>query len=147
VAKPRFWARWLSKCELLFDIAEEGLTPLGQALNRVVNYGAVAAPAKVFVIERVASLLLWSEKQWVFDSYDSALLPHASARLLEFAGPPDLLVLDALKIAYAASGAERYRTLYGHFRDKLIQRRTVGEQRAGAAHAEARIPEIVGRSS
>ena len=122
VAKPRFWARWLSKCELLFDIAEEGLTLLGQALNRVVNYGAVTAPAKVFVIERVASLLLWSENQWVFDAYDVALLPNASARLLEIASSPDLLVLDALKIAYAKSGAERYLTMYSQFRDKLIQR-------------------------
>lgn len=146
VAKPAFWARWLSKCELLFDIAEEGLTPLGQALNRVVSYGAVAAPAKVFVIERVASLLLWAEKQWVFDSYDAALLPHASARLLEFASPPDLLVLDALKVAYAESGAERYRTLYSHLRDKLIQRRTVGEQRVSATRDEARIPEVAGLS-
>lgn len=130
VAKPRFWARWLGKCELLFDIAEDGLTPLGQALNRVVNYGAVAAPAKVFVIERVASLLLWAEKEWVFDSYDTALLPNASTRLLEVANAPDLLILDALKIAYAESGAERYLTLYSHFRDRLIQRRIAGEPHA-----------------
>jgi hypothetical protein len=146
VAKPRFWAQWLSKCELLFEIAEDGLTPLGQALNRLVNYGAVAAPAKVFVIERVASLLLWSEKQWVFDSYDAALLPHASARLLEFATAADLLVLDALKIAHSESGAERYRTLFSQLRDNLIKRRTVGEHRAGMARDEARAPEAVGRS-
>ena len=147
VAKPRFWARWLGKCEALFEIAEDGLTPLGQALNRVVNYGAVSAPAKVFVIERVASLLLWSEKQWVFDSYDTASLPYASTRLLELVSPPDLLVLDALKIAYAESGAERYRILYSQFRDKLIQRRNVGEQRASTARDEARIPATAGRRS
>jgi hypothetical protein len=128
VAKPRFWTRWLGKCEQLFGIAEEGLTPLGQALNRVVNYGAVTAPAKVFVIERVASLLLWSETEWAVDTYDAALLPNASTRLLEIASSPDLLVLDALKIAYAKSGAERYLTLYGHFRDKLIQRANRGPE-------------------
>ena len=129
VAKPRFWARWLGKCELIFDIAEEGLTPLGQALNRVVSYGAISAPAKVFVIERVASLLLWSEKHWVAQSYDPLLLPQASARLQQVASAPDLLILDALKIAYAESGAERYIRLYGQFREKLIQRRPAGEQR------------------
>jgi hypothetical protein len=144
VAKPRFWAQWLRKCELVFAIAEEGLTPLGQALNRVVNYGAVTAPAKVFVIERVASLLLWSEKQWVTQSYDAVLLPPASARLLEIASAPDLLVLDALKIAYAKSGSERYLTLYSHFREKLIQRRTVGEQRMSAPRNAA--PAVSGRS-
>jgi hypothetical protein len=128
VAKPSFWASWLAKCELLFEIAEEGLTPLAQALNRIVNYGAVAAPAKVFVIERVASLLLWSQKQWTFDAYDPVLLPNASTRLLEIANTPDLLILDALKIAHARSGAERYLTLYSRFREKLIQRRST-EQR------------------
>lgn len=129
VAKPRFWAQWLGKCELVFNIAEEGLTPLGQALNRVVNYGAISAPAKVFIIERVASLLLWSEKQWIAHSYDPLLLPQASARLQEVASSPDLLILDALKIAYAESGADRYIRLYSQFREKLIQRRPAGEQR------------------
>ena len=126
VAKPRFWARWLSKCELVFDIAEEGLTALGQALNRVVKYGAITAPAKVFIIERVASLLLWAEKQWTAESYDPLLLPQASARLQQVVSAPDLLILDALKIAYAESGAERYIRLYSQFREKLVQRRAPG---------------------
>jgi hypothetical protein len=129
VAKPRFWAQWLARCELVFNIAEEGLTALGQALNRVVSYGAISAPAKVFVIERVASLLLWAEKQWLAQSYDPLLLPQASARLQEVASAPDLLILDALKIAYVESGAERYIRLYGQFREKLIQRRPAGELR------------------
>jgi len=126
VAKPRFWTQWLGKCELVFDIAEEGLTGLGQALNRVVKYGAITAPAKVFVIERVASLLLWSDRQWAAGSYDPLLLPQASARLQQVASAPDLLILDALKIAYARSGAERYIRLYSQFREKLVQRRAAG---------------------
>ena len=147
IAKPVFWREWLAKCELIFELAEQGATSLGQALNRVVTYGTATAPAKVFVIERVASLLLWSQRHWVTRSYDTVQLPHASARLLEVASAPDLLVLDALKIAYAESGAERYLTLYSHFREKLIQRRTAGEPRANAPRDEVPVPAVGGRNS
>lgn len=147
VAKSGFWRQWLAKCELIFQLAEQGMSPLGQALNRVVTYGTASAPAKVFVIERVASLLLWSEKSWITQSYDTMLLPQASVRLLEVASAPDLLILDALKIAYAESGAERYLTLYGHFRDKIIQRRATGEERRSAPRDEAPMPAVGGRNS
>jgi hypothetical protein len=122
VAKPRFWKEWLARCEVIFELAEQGLTPLGQALNRVVTYGTATAAAKVFVIERAASLLLWSQRHWVVESYNAMLLPQASARLLEVAGAPDLMVLDALKIAYVKSGAEQYLALYRHLRERLVQR-------------------------
>lgn len=138
VAKPPFWREWLARCEPIFDLAEQGLTPLGQALNRVVTYGTATAPAKVFVIERVASLLLWSQRQWAVESFNSILLPQASAKLLQFASGPDLMVLDALKIAYAKSGSEHYVALYRHFRDNLVKRANAapcpaGTQSPGAA--------------
>ena len=122
VAKPRFWREWLAKCELIFELAEQGVTPLGQALSRVVTYGTASAPAKVFIIERVASLLLWSQKQWQTERYNPILLPQASAKLLQVAGGPDLMVLDALKVAYAKSGTEHYLALYRHFRDNILKR-------------------------
>ncbi|HEV2442512.1 MAG TPA: class I SAM-dependent methyltransferase, partial [Steroidobacteraceae bacterium] len=132
VAKPRFWREWLARCEPIFDLAEQGLTPLGQALNRVVTYGTATAPAKVFVMERVASLLLWSQRQWAVECFNSILLPQASAKLLQFASGPDLMVLDALKIAYAKSGTEHYLALYRHFRDNLVKRANAAPGPAGA---------------
>lgn len=122
VAKPRFWREWLAKCELIFELAEQGLSPLGQALSRVVTYGTATAPAKVFVIERVTSLLLWSQRQWTVETFNPILLPQASAKLLQVAGGPDLMVLDALKIAYTKSGTEHYLALYRHFRDQIVRR-------------------------
>lgn len=132
VAKPRFWREWLARCELIFDLAEQGLTPLGQALNRVVTYGTATAAAKVFVIERVASLLLWAQKQWTVERCNPILLPQASAKLLQVAGGPDLMVLDALKIAYTKSGTEHYLALYRHFRDNILKR-AGGAPAAGGA--------------
>jgi hypothetical protein len=134
VARREFWAEWLRQAERLFAIAEEGSTPLAQALNAVVPYlvqkvnampgsggnGQAAVtmrtvpgvPAKVFVIERLASLLLWSDRRW---------------RVLSFSGPfpttsPDLVVLDALKIAYAQSGGEPYLETFRRLRPGMLSR-------------------------
>ncbi len=127
VAKPRFWTEWLSKCEQIFAIAEQGITPLGQALNRVVSYGTGAAPAKVFLIERVASLLLWSDPHWRHQSFNPQFLPHLRTRLSAVASAPDLLVLDALKIAYARSGVEQYLAVYHQLRERLSQRHAASQ--------------------
>ncbi len=124
VAKPRFWKEWLSKCELIFEIAEDGLTPLGRSLNEVVNYGTGTAPAKVFVIERLASLILWSQRQWIVKSYDPLRLPRLGPRHLELVTMPDLLVLDALKIAHRHSGTDQYLTMYRQLRERLSHRGT-----------------------
>lgn len=132
VAKPPFWREWLAKCELIYELAEQGLTPLGQALNRVVTYGTATAPAKVFVIERVASLLLWSQRHWTVACFNPVLLPQASAKLLQFASGPDLMVLDALKMAYGKSGSEHYLALYRHFRDNIVKRANATAVSAGA---------------
>jgi 2-polyprenyl-3-methyl-5-hydroxy-6-metoxy-1,4-benzoquinol methylase len=148
VAKPRFWREWLAKCELIFELAEQGVTPLGQALNRVVTYGTATAPAKVFVIERVASLLLWSQRQWAVERFNPILLPQASARLLQVASGPDLMLLDALKIAYARSGAEHYLGLYRNLRDQLVKRANAAPGPAGAqAGAGAQSTTTVTQSS
>jgi len=122
VAKPRFWTEWLTQCEVIFDIAEQAMTPLGRALNNVVNYGTGTAPAKVFVIERLASLLLWAQPQWSVQSYGPLRLPRLAPRHLAMVTVADLLVLDALKIAHRRSGAGQYLTLYRQLRERLTQR-------------------------
>lgn len=130
VAKPRFWREWLRNCERIFEIAEDGLTPLGQGLNDVVSYGTATAAAKVFVIERLASLLLWSQPHWIVKSYDPLRLPRLATRPLVTTA--DLLVLDALKIAYRRSGAEPYLSMYRQLRERLSQRAPLGQSVAAA---------------
>jgi hypothetical protein len=56
-AKPRFWRKWLAICERIFALSESPENPLAAQLNRAQVHSAVAQE-KVFVIERVASLLL-----------------------------------------------------------------------------------------
>jgi hypothetical protein len=125
VAKGRFWEEWLRNGERLFAIAEDGLTALGQGLNDVVSYGAKIAPAKVFVMERLVSLLLWSQPQWTVKSFNPVALATAPAT------SPDFMVLDALKIAYTQTGAVRYLDVFRLLREQMGTR---AQMRTSVSH-------------
>ncbi|HEX4267984.1 MAG TPA: hypothetical protein VHY36_08870 [Steroidobacteraceae bacterium] len=127
VAKPGFWAEWLRACEQIFETAEQALTPLGEALNRMVMYETASAPAKVFIIERVASLLLWSQPRWNVKSYNPLLLPPLSAKFAAMVTVPTLLVLDSLKIAYARTGVDQYLAAYKQLRDAVMTRQNTNQ--------------------
>ena len=135
VAKPAFWVEWLRQGERLFAIAEEGLSPLGQGLNAIVRYGVKSAPAKVFVMERLASVLLWSQPHWRVKAFNpTALRQPASLN-------PELLMLDALKIAYVQSGVAQYLEIFRMLREQMAAR-----QRNSAPAAAGLTPRTVARS-
>jgi hypothetical protein len=128
VARPPFWAEWLRKCELIFELAEDSSTPLARDLNRVVSHGTGTAPTKVFVIERLASLLLWSQPQWRVKAFDPLSLPMSCKASL-----PELIVLDSLKLAFTQTGIPQYLAMFTQLRERSAQRlstATPGVQRA-----------------
>jgi hypothetical protein len=115
VAKPKFWKAWLKKCEVIFKEAEDGSSALSQLLNMPADRHHSRAPIKTFVIERIASLILCSNKVWNVKVYDPLLLPLAPTRLAS--EKTALLQLDALKISYADHGREEYLDLYKKIRN------------------------------
>jgi hypothetical protein len=106
VAKPAFWRIWLEKCELIFRIAEEGTTDLAKRLNAVTSHDGSGVPMKVFVLERMASLILSTEKHWRVKSYNPLTLPWSKAAIASFR--LEMAFLDALKIAHASQGHQQY---------------------------------------
>lgn len=111
VATPRFWRRWLAVCEGIYAQAEDPDAALASALNAPVPHDRSSAPAKVFVIERVASFLLGSEP-WSVAVDARAAMP---------AGPrPGLQRLDALKIAYARDQRPEQLADYRRLRRELM---------------------------
>ena len=119
VAKPAFWREWLANNEILFAIAEDGTTDLGKRLNMPVKYGKQEIPAKVFMMERVATLLLATGRAWRVRARDPLLIPIDSLyqryRL-------ELICMDALKIAYSLRGVEEYREVYRLIRQQMVER-------------------------
>lgn len=126
VARPRFWRRWLEKCEVLFDIAERGAEPFAQQLNADTTYYPQVAPAKVFLIERVASLMLVTEP-WRVSSYKSNRMPLAIEQLASFRR--ELLQLDALKIAFTVNADPQYRAAFILSRERFSVRFSGQRQR------------------
>ena len=99
IAKPRFWRAWLSINERLFTIAEAPDDPLGGALRAPAPYrGALSVQMKIFVMERVATWLLMTDRSFTARVHDPFV---ARSRIYKL---PLALVCDALKIAYATAG-------------------------------------------
>ncbi len=87
VARAAFWQRWIELCE---PIPHDGGTH----------------PAKVFLIERVASFILATESRWKVRAYDPALLPLSGSAPARFSEV--FRQLDTLKQAWRAEQDPRH---------------------------------------
>jgi hypothetical protein len=121
VAKLDFWKKWLMVSEFIFQLSEENQHPIGKALRDDTNYHRGQMPLKIFVIERIASLLLNSMNRWnVKPAYLFKNMEFHSQKPLAFV--EEMHKLDALKIAYKISLNERYLNFYSTAKTELTQR-------------------------
>ncbi|HWV18534.1 MAG TPA: glycosyltransferase [Rhodocyclaceae bacterium] len=120
LAKPRFWRHWLERAERLFILAEQNKSDLARALNAPTRHNnADNTPVKVFVIERLVSLILATEPQWQVRNFNPMPLPFAYPRTDKV--KPGLALLDALKIAARQTGRSEFVQAYGGMRAQVIQ--------------------------
>ena len=124
IARGAFWREWLERCERLFACAERSETALGRALSAPLDYKSQAAPAKVFVMERVAATLLATGERWRVRAYNPMLLPFSSSPISAFG--PALAALDALKIAYLAERREQYLDAFFRLRGQVAPQPPAG---------------------
>lgn len=121
VAKPRFWRRWFELCEVIFRCAESGHGELAQRLNTPTQY-VPPTPAKIFVIERIVSLLLSLEpSNWKVRNYNPMKL-LADNNLLNGKFRDEMVTLDALKQAALNTAFHDYYVKFIHLRGQLIER-------------------------
>ncbi len=117
VAKPKFWKTWLETCELIWSECELNVSLLAKELNSIAEIHDNNAPIKVFVIERIASLLLATSNDWQVKVYDPFKLPFSDAKVSrEKSG---LIQMDALKIAFANHKRPEYLNLFISIRNLL----------------------------
>jgi protein O-GlcNAc transferase len=117
VAKPVFWKAWLESCEQLFYEAEEDKTELARSLNAGTNHDGGLAPNKVFVIERIASLILSTQRNWRVKVYDSKLLPCANPMLASYSH--ELIQMDEFKILSTLKNNSEYLTKFLQIRKQI----------------------------
>jgi hypothetical protein len=106
LAAPRFWRRWAEAADRLFRMAEDSASGVYEPLNRETPYMrddglAKRAQMKVFLMERLVTLLLATSRDFRIVNYPPFELPLSPY----FAGlRAEVVRLDALKIALAQTG-------------------------------------------
>jgi len=123
VAKPHVWRSWLTLCDQLFSIGESNDSPLGHHLNSNIVYDGKNMQPKVFVVERIISFLLALNKQWTVKVYDPLQLPMVNSANAVYSD--ELLLLDALKIAFNQTNRQDYIRLFGEKRADMFKRMAV----------------------
>lgn len=112
IAKPRYWRRWLEFADRLMFVSETD-TPLGGILRGDTTYGPKRHAFKVFIQERLAPVILATEKFNVIAPDQSAYRPmfenlfytnHRTRRTLQ--------ACDLLKEQFCATGDETYLNAY-----------------------------------
>jgi hypothetical protein len=118
VARPTFWQQWLDLCEKIFHLAEAGDSPLAAKLNAPTTYRGWV-PRKVFVIERMASLLLASG-QWKCAPYSTFQCAWSALPTSEFR--TEAIASDALKMAWNETKDRAYIDAYVELRKRVFGR-------------------------
>lgn len=123
-AKPRFWRRWLSTCEKIFAMAESRDHPNFSELNRGYYHSSSTMPAKVFVIERIASLLLATSSEFKVAKFEKSTM---TSTYCEF---PDSLfrTLDTLK-SQSLQGHSMLMNAFNHIQGDILSGDVVSRER------------------
>ena len=115
VARPDFWRAWLDINEKLFAISEGADSALRQMVNHATTYNGIER--KVFLMERIVSLLLTIDTKWKSHCYNTFSCAWSASKLGE--NKLDAVMSDALKIAIREQGFPQYLTAFAALRDKL----------------------------
>ena len=118
VARPSFWRAWLALGNTLWSICEGPDSPLKTELTAETAY-LQRAQLKIFLMERLASLLLVQQPQWrsmAADPYALGQWPTESLR----DDPTDAIVSDALKFAWRQQGWPEYLNAFSQVRTRIM---------------------------
>lgn len=116
VARPAFWRQWLTLCEKIFQLAEAADTPLAEKINAATTYPG-QVPRKVFIIERMASLLLASNP-WQCKPYSTYQCAWSALPTAQF--KDEAIASDALKLAHNETQNNTFLNAYGELRHRIF---------------------------
>lgn len=106
IANKNFWKIWFQYCELIYNIAESNNSELARRLNSAVVHDGGTAPMKVFIIERIASFILTTNKDIKVKIYNPMDLPLGDQAWKNFRN--ELCILDSLKISFLTNPLVQY---------------------------------------
>jgi 2-polyprenyl-3-methyl-5-hydroxy-6-metoxy-1,4-benzoquinol methylase/tetratricopeptide (TPR) repeat protein len=116
VARPAFWQQWLALCEKIFQLAEANDSPLAAQINTGTTYPG-QVPRKVFIIERMASLLL-ACSPWRCAPYSTFQCAWSALPTAQFQN--EAIASDALKLAYNETRHNDYLGAYAALQKRIF---------------------------
>lgn len=129
IAKPVFWQQWFAIGEVLFETAERNETPLAAKLNQITDYGKGSVEMKVFLVERLGSLILALAPE--LKVINQAIGNMSYGDPLFFPCRKEMLMLNALKVAYIDSRDVLYLDLFYTLRKDVLIRCDTGYRDEG----------------
>ncbi len=118
VAKKEFWELWHRFANRLYQQTDQFETEIGKAFNTTAPYNSGEHIAyKVFMIERLASLLINLYGRFTVRCYPPTELPLGNSPLSKYR--QELVVLNALKIAFIQTREAAYFDAIVNLRTKL----------------------------
>lgn len=118
VANKKFWSEWFKCCELIFNLAEDKDTLVGRRLNINTGHAGDSVPAKVFIMERMATFIV-TKYNMKTSAYDPMTLPYTNLPISNF--KLELCQLDALKIAYETTNSLKYLNAFRETKQKISE--------------------------
>lgn len=116
VARPAFWQQWLVLCEKIFQLTEANDSPLAAKVNAPTTYPG-QVPRKVFIIERMASLLL-ACGPWRCAPYSTFQCAWSALPTAQFKN--EAIAADALKLAYNETRHGDYISAYAAQQSRIF---------------------------
>jgi hypothetical protein len=116
LAKPRFWRRWFALTEQLYAMAEDPSHVLHSTLTKQMPHrpGNPIVELKVFIIERMASLILGSTAEFKSATHQSDIMLGSN--------PVEAIACDALKTAFLTQGHPAFRNAFFHIRNGVLSK-------------------------
>lgn len=116
VARKCFWLKWLEMAELLYEYSEKESGALHGLLNKGTLYSKSVLPQKIFVQERLASMIL-AGRRFRSRAWNMFELPASITPLNNFLS--EAVQANALKLAYEEYGLKEYVDGYDGLRRRV----------------------------
>lgn len=123
VANKKFWSEWLELCEKIYLAAESNSSSMHNVLNENIHYEVDGLPFKIFLIERIASLILLQNKKFnvvKFNRADNDKCCYFGTKFNPDEHHDDLMRIDAYKIAYLETKNDKYMSMFSDLRQSVI---------------------------
>ncbi|MDD2366545.1 MAG: tetratricopeptide repeat protein [Desulfuromonadaceae bacterium] len=115
VARKDFWLEWLKICEKIYQYVESVDSKYSKWLNAPTTYQGVHR--KVFLIERIASLLL-KTRSWKIQPYDTFKCAWSALGTSRF--KDEAVISDALKFAHNELKHDEYLSGFAAIRRRVF---------------------------